>query len=1094
MKNRLVVPAALCLLLPIAAHAVPAQPARPFALECDNLATPLGDDNAAPRLSWKLADSRSGAVQTAYRIVVATKPALLASTHADVWNSGKISSSESVNVAYAGPALKPETRYYWRVEVWDQHGKAYPASEVSWWETGLMKQDWTGQWIGYEDREQHAIREAHADWVTNPNIEDSKKQQPPIKGPVRHELRFGFDLTARVKKATLYATGEDTPSAWVNGTQVITPWAPAPWGRLPWRTYRHVDVTDRLSAGHNLLAVEVTHFGDGGAITPMNAILYVEGTDGSVHTYATGKSDWKSSLQAPDGWQQPNFDDQSWKPAVVYPMVHDAFGATERLGLPLPTQAVASLRHGFVLDKPIAEARLYATALGAYQFDINGQRVSDDFLAPGWTDFRQRAYYQTYDVTRLLTHGSNAIGALLAPGWYSTPLEWVGQGNNYGWTQAALRAQLRITYRDGSTQWISTGPDWKADTSSIKFAEIYDGETEDARDAQPGWDKPAFKDADWHEAMLVEPENDPKLEWQSFQPIRAERSMEPIAVTHPKPGVTIYDFGQNMAAVPRITVAGKNGETMQLRFAELLNPDGTLYVANLRNAKATDRYTFASSATVTFEPRFTFHGFRYMEITGVPAPSAPHAVQAIVLHTDAPFDVTFSTGNAMLNQLWHNIQWGQRSNFVGTPTDCPQRDERLGWSADAQVFWRTASYDMDLAAFSRKYSGDLDGSLGKAGMFGIYAPGTTKVNTGYGPGWSDAGVIVPWTSWLQNRDTEILKQAWPAMTRYMDTIAASNPDFLFHKNMGIEFGDWLSPEGSTTEPLLATAYWAYDAQLMAEMAHALGNDADEQKYRDLFEKVRSAFQKAYVHEDGVVGWKPDQPPAAGKPALVQTQTGYALALYMNLMPEEMRAQAAQHLVDRIAANHWLIGTGFLGTPYLLEVLSQTGHSDVAYRMLLNTEYPSWGYMVEHGATTMWERWNGDKMLGDPGMNSFNHYAYGAVAEWLYRYAAGVDATPLDAGYHTIVLHPQFDTRIGHLDFEYKSAYGAIRSSWVAKDSGTNWTVTIPPNTSAKLEMGGAAKDSLLKQGAQADNASCDAAGACQLILPAGTYHVNLPAK
>jgi alpha-L-rhamnosidase len=355
---------------------------------------------------------------------------------------------------------------------------------------------------------------------------------------------------------------------------------------------------------------------------------------------------------------------------------------------------------------------------------------------------------------------------------------------------------------------------------------------------------------------------------------------------------------------------------------------------------------------------------------------------------------------------------------------------------------------MDLAAFSRKYARDLRGTQSGTAMYGIYAPGTTKPNPGYGPGWSDAGVIVPWTSWIQTGDATIIDQNWEGMERYLAAIEADNPDHLWKKNSGIAFGDWLSPEGSTSEELIATAYWAYNATLMRQMAHARSRTEDEHRYAELFEKIKTAFNSSFVHADGVVG--PISSALEAKNAPEETQTGYVLALHMNLLPEAARALAAKRLVGRIEANNWRLGTGFLGTPYLLEVLADTGHADVAYRLLLNTEYPSWGYMVEHGATTTWERWNGDKMLADPGMNSFDHYAYGAVAEWIYRYAAGVDTVPEDAGFHTIFLHPNFDARLGNLDFSYDSSYGVIHSAWSVQGTNATWNVSIPANSKARM--------------------------------------------
>jgi alpha-L-rhamnosidase len=413
----------------------------------------------------------------------------------------------------------------------------------------------------------------------------------------------------------------------------------------------------------------------------------------------------------------------------------------------------------------------------------------------------------------------------------------------------------------------------------------------------------------------------------------------------------------------------------------------------------------------------------------------------------------------MINQLWSNILWGQRSNFVGLPTDCPQRDERLGWMADAQVFWRAASFNMDLAAFSRKFAGDMRGTQAGTPYYGVYSPGTVQPASGSGAGWSDAGVIIPWTSWLQTGDTSVIEENWGAMEKYLNAIEAANPDGLWKRDSGTPFGDWLSPEGKTDYTLIATAYWAYDTELMRQMAHATGRTQDAKKYAQLFEKIRAAFQKQFVQADGFVAGADNTPSPFGqinnpgaKSKGGDTQAGYVLALHMNLVPENLRAAAAQKLADKIEANHGLLGTGFLGTPYLLEELTKAGHAKLAYKLLLNTEYPSWGYLVEHGATTMWERWNGDQMKDDPSMNSYNHYAYGAVADWIYRYAAGVDATPLDAGFHTVLLHPVFDARLGSVNFDYASSYGAIHSAWTVKGTTAEWHLTLPANTTGWLSM------------------------------------------
>jgi alpha-L-rhamnosidase len=787
----------------------------------------------------------------------------------------------------------------------------------------------------------------------------------------------------------------------------------------------------------------------------MNATLVVEYTDGSLGVFASGP-DWKTAIHAAEGWQQNDFDDSGWRKAQVWKQGPGGYEAPP--GHPWIPDSVKALRHAFTVSQPVKSARLYATALGTYQLFLNGRRVGDDVLAPGWTDYREHVFYQTYDVTSQLATGNNAIGALLAPGWYETSIEWYQQPNNYGDTPPALRAQLRIEHTDGSVEWVATDANWQVSTSSILHSEIYDGESQDARLSQPGWNTADFNAGGWKPALAIPP-NTMKIEAQDYPPIRVERTLEARSVKSPKPGVYVYDFGQNFAGVERLRVEGPSGTDVRLRFAEIVNEDGTLYTENLRTAKATDHFILSGKGAEEFTPQFTYHGFRYVEVTGLPTAPGKDAVTGIVFHTDAPFTAKLATGSAMINKLWSNIQWGQRSNFMSVPTDCPQRDERLGWTGDAEVFWRAASYNMDLSAFSRKFAGDLRGTQAGTPFFGIYAPGTAQSAPASAAGWSDSGVIIPWTSWLQTGDTSVIEENWAAMDKYLAAIESANPDGLWKKDSGIPFGDWLSPEGRTDFVLVATAYWAYDVTLMRQMAHATNRSAEEDKYALLFEKIRAAFQKQFVHEDGFIAGADNSPSPFGainnpnaKSAGGDTQTGYVLALHMNLVPENLRAATANNLAAKIEANHGLLGTGFLGTPYLLEELTKTGHADLAYKLLFNNSYPSWGYLVEHGATTMWERWNGDQMKSDPSMNSYNHYAYGAVADFIYRYAAGVDATPLDAGFHTVLLHPNFDTQLGSVAFDYTSSYGAIHSDWTVKGTAAEWHVILPANTTGWLSM------------------------------------------
>lgn len=1031
-------------------------------LRVDNLPAPLGIDDAKPRFSWQLHDSARGARQTAYEVRVASTPQL-ASGNADVWSIGRIESGQSMNVRYGGPALKPSTRYYWSVEVWGVNGREY-ARGSSWFEMGLMHQDaWKGdttaEWIGFETPEEAAVRNAPAKWVNSPEFEAVKAAKTL---PQQFDYRLSFKLDKPVKRADLYAAGQDTVAAWVNGGQVLEAQPFPAWKQMPWKKFVKADVSAKLALGANVLAVETLKYtggGEGGPgpqlAPPMIATLFVEYADGSTATFVSG-TEWKTATHPGVGWEQKAFDDSGWKSAVEYsgktiPMV------SAPLGNPWIPDSVKALRRDFEVNKPVKSARLYSTALGTYEVFVNGKRVSEDLFAPGWTDYRQRVTYQTYDVTALLAQGKNAIGALLAPGWYSTPLEWYQQPNNYGATPPALRAKLRIEHTDGSVEWVATDAKWQASPSHILSSELYDGEAQDARALQVGWNTAGFVGERWKPVAAIEPKAIDVLA-QEFQPIRVERAMPVVKMTEPKPGVYIYDFGQNMAAVERLRVSGPRGTDVQLRFAELLNEDGTMYVDNLRTAKATDHFILAGNGVEELQPQFTFHGFRYMEVTGLKTPPPNDAVAALAIHTNAPFSVELKTGSEMINKLWSNILWGQRSNFVGLPTDCPQRDERLGWMADAQVFWRTASYNMALAPFTRKFATDMRGTQAGTAMYGIYAPGTATENTGFGAGWSDAGVIIPWTSWLQTGDTSVIDQNWEGMTKYIAAIEKANPDWLWSKEQGIPFGDWLAPEGRTDQTLIGTAHWAWNVKLLEQMAVATGRSDEAKKYADDFEKIKAAFAKKFVKEDGTVSGADNGPNPMGErthdnsAGIVDTQTGYVLALHMNLLPVSLRSAAADKLAAKIHANHDLLATGFLGTPYLLEELTKNGHAELAYKLLLNTDYPSWGYVIQHGGTTTWERWNSDQMKNDPGMNSYNHYAYGAVGDWIYRYAAGVDATPLDAGFHTVLLHPVFDPRLGSLDLKYESSYGRISSAWKIDGQTATWHVTIPANTTGWLEV------------------------------------------
>ena len=754
----------------------------------------------------------------------------------------------------------------------------------------------------------------------------------------------------------------------------------------------------------------------------------------------------------------------SWIAATSTPLDTVAPAAGDTTGD--PAGRVPLLRRGFLLHGLPVRARVYATALGSYRLTVNGSPAGPGVLVPDWTDYRYRLTYQTYDVTRLLRRGANALGVVLGAGWYAGRMGYSSTRYAYGPPPVRLLLELHLTYADGHEEVIASDTSWRAAPGPILFSEIYDGEAYDARLEQPGWDRaggvshragPA--DSRWH-TVVLESAPAAQLQSQNMPPIERTGVVHALRRWSPEPGTWVFDLGQNIAGWARLVVRGKRGTVVRLRFAEILAPDGrSITQINLRSAKATDTYVLRGGATETFEPHFTYHGFRYVEVTGFPGTPALGAVTGIVVRTAVPETGELVTSSAPLNRLWKNILWTQRANIYSVPTDCPQRDERMGWMGDAQVFWRTASYNMDMEAFGEKWLADVRDAQTSWGCFPNYAPDFIRDRPCGAPGWADAGVVIPWTLWKQYGDTGVLAEQWDAITRYLRFIADSNSDFLWLHGKQVQFGDWL-PAGSTKSwgetntDLIATAFWAYDAALAAGMAHALGRAAEAAAYDEMFRRVRAAFDNAYVDADGRVGAPFVNPDSVHT---TYTQTAYVLALRFGLVPDSLRAGAVRHLVDDIAAHGWHLTTGFLGSAYILPVLSDAGRDSVAFRLLFQESFPSWLYEVEHGATTTWERWNGDH--GDPGMNSYSHYAFGAVGEWLYRYLAGIDEESGSAGFSVVEIRPRWTAGLDSVRAVYRSPRGAITSAWRRLRNGTiEVNVTLPANTRGRVILPSGPRD------------------------------------
>jgi alpha-L-rhamnosidase len=697
------------------------------------------------------------------------------------------------------------------------------------------------------------------------------------------------------------------------------------------------------------------------------------------------------------------------------------------------------LRRAFTISGPIARAVLYATARGLVELHLNGRRVGDEVLAPGWTDYRRRVEYTAHDVTALLREGENALGAILGDGWYAG---YVGfdpkhRGAHYG-TAPELLCELHVEHADGSTAVVRSDGAWRATTGPLVYADLLMGERYDARAELGAWSEPGHDDGGWG-GVTVRERDAVRVVPARGQPIRVTEDLLPVAITERAPGVHVFDLGQNMVGWARLRVQGERGTEVRLRFAEMLEPDGSLHVANLRGARPVDTYVLRGDGPEVFEPRFTFHGFRYVEVTGLPCPPDDETITGRVVHSDTPRSGSFTCSDDLVDRLQRNITWGQRGNFLSVPTDCPQRDERLGWLADAQVFLPTATLNMDVAAFMTKWGDDVLDAQSPGGAYPDVAPRLHPVDRDGAPAWADAGVIVPWVMYRRYGDLRLVARHWDAMERYMAHLQRHNPDLLWTRRRNNDYGDWLSVGADTPKDVLATAYWAWDARLMAEMARALGRPGRAEHYERLRAGIVAAWNRAYVGEDARIEG--------------DTQTVYVLALHMELLPDHLRARAAERLVADIAAHDWHLTTGFVGVGLLCPVLTEAGHADVAHRLLRTDTFPSWGYSIRHGATTIWERWDGwteHAGFQTAHMNSFNHYSLGSVGQWLYEHVAGIRAA--EPGYARVVIAPSPGPHLEHARATYASVRGPIASAW-RRDAGRfTLDVEIPPNVTATVRM------------------------------------------
>ncbi|WP_030440468.1 alpha-L-rhamnosidase [Actinoplanes subtropicus] len=967
-----------------------ASPVAVSGLTTERRTEPVGIDARAPRFGWRLTTVANAQMQGRYQVTVGTSAGA-----ADVWDSGQVASSRSVDVPYGGPALASNRTYHWQVRVWDTQGRPSPWSAPAAFDTGLFDPatEWQASFVGAPA----TASLTGASWIWYP------EGDPATSAPAATRyFRRTFDAAA-AGPATLVVTGDDTADVWLNGASVSS-------SRRVVDSWKHAaTVTVQLRAGSNTLAIAATNTsaGPAGVIAKAGPVV----TDGT----------WKASTSGPAGWEQPGFDDSGWPAAKVTAALGGGPWGTQ-VAVTQPTPYVSK---GFDVGKPVVRARLFATALGLHETYLNGVKVSDERLAPGWTDYTKRLQYREYDVTTRLRSGANTLGALVGNGWYSGNIGFAGS-QRYG-TSPWYSAKLTIEYADGTRAEVRTDNTWTAAPSAVLDDDLYQGEDQDARiGAAAGVPVTVRTDALPHLVAQVDPG------------VTVQQAFRPVAITQPKPGVFIADLGQNFAGWDRLRATGPAGTRITLRHGEILNADGTLYTANLRSAQATDTFTLAGTgAAETFEPHFTVHGYRYVEITGYPGTPTADSLTGLAAWTAGAATGAFQSSDAMLNQLQHNIMWGARSNMLSIPTDCPQRDERLGWTGDIAAFGATSTFNFDTHGLLTKFVDDLVDAQRSDGAFTDVAP---AVIDGAGKaGWADAGVIVPYTIWQRFGDLAVADQHFAAMARYVDYLrSTAGADLIRNQDT---YGDWLNVDDGTPNDVSSTAYFGWSARLLSRMAAATGRTAEAASYGTLADQIAAAFTSRFVAADGTVG--------------NNSQTGYVLALAFGLVPAAQQQAVADKLAAKVDARNGHLSVGFMGVENLLPVLADHGHADTAYRILQQPDYPGWGYMTGRGATTIWERWDGiktDGTLQDPGMNSFNHYGLGSVGDWLYRSVGGL--APAAPGYQQLLISPTPGGTLTSASASLLTGYGPATSSWSKAGSTLTLRVVVPPNTTATVRLAG----------------------------------------
>lgn len=1102
--------------------------------------TPIGIDENNPSFSWIMISDSYAARQTAYRLVIATSEADIAAGKY-VYDSGRTTSGISVDVRASDINLKPKTRYYWQVTVWNDKNKTI-LSPVSWFETGLMnRQNWqNAEWIGsgkvnlspYRTRFtidydcQLHKKSTQANFVLGAKS-DKQYIIVGIDGVEHPKLLIG-----KVQNGVKMVVFEQSVDSIIN--------------KKNYRELHHIRIDANGPRSYSFRInidgrqIRNAHPAPPSMFAPSDPFAFVVDND-------TPDEPNPNSRLYMIGFQQPEGQDvtisnikitENAYNTLLYsdPTQNHLVKGDGKVELWQPGEEISApmLRRNVIINKPVASARLYATARGIYQFYINGRQIGKDYTNPGWTDYRKRIMYNTFDVTDALQQGTNGVGVEIGEGWYAGPLGFNTVWEDQYGVRPSVMALLEIRYQDGTSDYIKTDGTWKCfNGGPIKNDGLLSGEDYDARQDVAEWTSPTFDDSQWESAEIFERLTD-SVEIQGY----VGGTVQEVMILHPK-SVTkvgneyIYDFGQNFAGIPRLkNMKAPRGTQITIHYAEMLFPEtiptvpiapytvefyqkmkGKMYRNNYRSALSTDRYTFKGDARgETFEPIFTQHGFRYLSIAGLEQPFALDQVEGVVQESIGDQHSYFETSNSDINQLFNNIVWGQRSNFLSLPTDCPQRDERMGWTGDAQVFSRAATYNMNTAAFYHRWLYSVRDNQVQSGSYSGYYPVTGIPPKGaqasdrdcYG-GWQEAGVIVPWQVYQQYGDKKILEEHYASMAAFMDFLQKKATNYLQ------PFGgtaDWLG-RANTNSALSNTAYSAYAADIMASIATTLGHKEDAQRYTSFSKNVKEAFRKTFMREDGMsmlpadiarmvdpmavmMGMAKEPHIEGNDPVEENTQTSYVLPLQFNMLNGTLKQRVAEKLHQAVADAGYTLTTGFIGTPGICTVLTDNGYNEDAYRLITQTEYPSWLFTVKQGATTMWERWNSytkENGFGPDAMNSFNHYSYGAIEEWMISRCLGIERDEQHPGYKHFVLRPEPGKAFNYAKGGFESVYGKIESSWTRDGNTVTYRFTVPANTTATLLLPTAGRDVVeIGEGGKFVKQNKEVvAGKAVYALPSGTY-------